>query len=276
MKKDHTTPQESISYQNLVELIVKQLHGGDAIAEITGNRDVVKKKKHRMEVERAGKWIDYFEDCERGDSAKDTIIQACYAGTLVAYVCNETGGVKKIDRQYWDEDSSVVVKREKQYWKNEDKQAPDWVERQKTPYWYALSTGVYQSSKLPTFYNQTVYFKEEEATSFVDTLDGKTATKPTGQKVNKGGRPFADEHNEIAEKIAELKSEGLGYPKILRDIRFTKCVQKLKQDKILESGEIKKEQLYHKVTPSIKGKEYTALVGISIDTVKNMIENPTE
>ena len=50
MKKDHTTPQESISYQNLVELIVKQLHGGDAIAEITGNRDVVKKKKQFLDL----------------------------------------------------------------------------------------------------------------------------------------------------------------------------------------------------------------------------------
>ena len=98
MKEDHTTPPESISYNNLVELAVKQRHGSDAIAELTNHEDGT--------VERAGKRIDYFENCERWDSAKDTIIQACYAGELVAYVCNESGTVKKIDRQY-----SVSLKR---------------------------------------------------------------------------------------------------------------------------------------------------------------------
>jgi hypothetical protein len=143
-------------------------------------------------------------------------------------------------------------------------------------HWYTFDTGLFRTSTEPSYNDRPVYFKEDEATSFLNTLDGKTATKPTGQKVNQGGRPFADECNEIADKIAELKSEGLGYPKILREIRFTKCVQKLKQDKILESGEIKKEQLYHKVHSSIKGKKYTALVGISTDTIKKMIENPNK
>ena len=169
MKEDHTTPPESISYNNLVELAVKQRHGSDAIAELTNHED--------GKVERAGKRIDYLEDCKRWDSAKDAIIQACYAGELVAYVCNESGTVKKIDRQYWDEDSSAVVEKEKQYWEKEGKQVPSFVEHQKTPRWYALSTGTYQSPKLPTFYNQTVYFKEEEAMSFLDTLSGGTTKK---------------------------------------------------------------------------------------------------
>ena len=122
----------------------------------------------------------------------------------------------------------------------------------------------------------------EQAVWFIDFAleEDESTCEPQGKNKNQGGPPAADATGEIAEKIAELKVEldrkSSGYGNIPWDIRFTKCVQKLKKDKIIKSGKIKKEELYHKVPPSTKGKDYTALVGISTDTVKYMIKNPTK
>ena len=60
MKKDHTPP-EAISFLSLVELIVKQRHSSDAIADIT-THVLGKGKKSRTVLKRAGKPINYIKD----------------------------------------------------------------------------------------------------------------------------------------------------------------------------------------------------------------------
>ena len=91
MKKDHTPP-EAISFLSLVELIVKQRHGSDAIADIT-THVLGKGKKSRTVLKRAGKPINYIKDSKdsnRWDTAKEAIRQACNKGELTACVCRKT------------------------------------------------------------------------------------------------------------------------------------------------------------------------------------------
>jgi hypothetical protein len=91
MKKDHTPP-EAISFLSLVELIVKQRYGSDAIADIT-THVLGKGKKSRTVLKRAGKPINYIKDSKdsnRWDTAKEAIRQACNKGELTACVCRKT------------------------------------------------------------------------------------------------------------------------------------------------------------------------------------------
>jgi len=89
--------------------------------------------------------------------------------------------------------------------------------------------------------------------------------KPPSKERDKGGNPSVDPEGVIAAKIAELKSEGIKDSDIPWDLRFTKLVQKLKSDKI--------DDLYKnmKIQPRIKGTDYTARVGICLDTAKKLI-----
>jgi len=92
-----------------------------------------------------------------------------------------------------------------------------------------------------------------------------SSIKPTGKKKNTGGHPGADPYGEIKAKIEELQLDGVKDDDIPWDIRFTRFVQKLKSDKIsVEYRSIK-------VPSRVKGKEYTAYVGISPATIERIM-----
>ena len=95
------------------------------------------------------------------------------------------------------------------------------------------------------------------------------ASKPQGKEANKGGNPGVDPDGVIAEKIKELRVAGVQDSDIPWDKRFTSCVQKVRKHKI--------DTAYHdhinkKIPPRVIKKEYTAQVGISLDTAKKLIQ----
>ena len=89
-----------------------------------------------------------------------------------------------------------------------------------------------------------------------------------GKTKNKGGHPGVDPDGEISKKVKELRSDGVKNNNMPWEIRFTKIVQKLRWNNI----DLKyRQNINEKIHPRIKGKEYTAKVGISLDTAKKLI-----
>jgi len=163
----------NIALTELIELVVKQKHGEDAIAEPTIH-DVGKGKKRRIEVERTGKRIPYTVDIERWGSAREAIRSAVEVGELTAYAKDANGLEQRLMKDDWNEKTT----------------------------WRTLITGKYEYENKPELYGQLVYFRERETNDFLGDSCGSVVSESTQKHLSNIGSK-GGQHSNICVGILE-------------------------------------------------------------------------
>lgn len=109
----HFVQKDTISIADIVEKVVAELHGENAIAEIDNVRTAKEGTTFEMDgitynqrtryLVRAGEEISELEDAERWDGAAETIRLALSEGEITAYVTTKQNSEKIIPKAYWAE-----------------------------------------------------------------------------------------------------------------------------------------------------------------------------
>ena len=180
-------PEGYESLKELIERVVERRHGSNAIANITDRIEVpmlgepIESEKFAgrfnilMKIKREGEWIDYFEDSERWDSARESTRQALEAGTLAAWFRNLKGGSDRIPKDDWiiPEGDSFADS------------------------YFTLSCGTLQHGGDRSLMGALVYISTKEVDKFLKTLEAQS--EPNNEN--------SEKKNDIAKALKNEASE---------------------------------------------------------------------
>jgi hypothetical protein len=219
-------PEGYESLKELIERIVERRHGSNAIANITDRIEVpmlgepIKSEEFvggfniLIKIKREGEWIDYFEDSERWDSARESTRQALEAGTITAWFRNLNGGNDRIPKDNWiiPEDDSFADS------------------------YFTLSCGTLQHGGDRSLMGVLVYISTKEVDKFLKTLEEQS--EPNNEN--------SEKKNDIAKALKNKASErgrkGGQQSKLLKGV--FKAVQQIHA----ENNDLKTNQVWVKLS----------------------------
>lgn len=172
----------------LIENIVAQKYGKDAIAKCT-IRASKKGEPFELFVTRAGKEIPKEEDDKRWEEASEAVHEAILDERLKAYVSAEDGLEEHITIDEWERDQDNV--------KFEDHQE-----------WDTLWTGNLSWKAKPAFDGQPVYFQDNEANEFLNTLGVQSEPKEEKDDLTKA----------LKNEFSKIGQKGGKQPKLLKGV----------------------------------------------------------
>ena len=183
----HFVPKDTTCIADIVEMVVAELHGENAIAEIDNVRTAEEGTSSEMDgvtynqrtryLVCAGEEISELEDAERWDGAAETIRQALSLGGLTAYVLAKNNLEQPIPKPYWDQEviPSITIHR-----------------------------GTLQNSPIPELSNSSVFVYLYDFLTWLRVLVNPGEQKPDKTR----GRPHIDPRR--FKKILNIKSSEFG------------------------------------------------------------------
>ncbi len=176
----HFIPEGTISLPDLVEMVVAQLYGQDAIAEIDKieNGEVTSfqldgetLQQRSMYVIRAGVKIPYIEDGQRWDGVTEQIRLALSSGKLTAYVDTKSNQEQPIPKSYWMDEVPASL---------------------------TVYSGAFRSSPKPEFEDCSVYVGQKVAVDWIAALN---PPEESSASKDKRGRPSTKDYEAFEETL---------------------------------------------------------------------------
>jgi len=184
----HFIPKGSISLPELVEMVVAELYGQDAIAEIDSVEDGEitsfemegqTYQQRTMYVYRAGEKVSAFEDAQRWDCVTEKIRVALSRGELPVSITTSSNQEWSIPKDYWMDEVPASL---------------------------TVHSGALKNSPKPEFEDCTAYVEMGEAQKWVAALNPPEES-PTSK--GKRGRPITIEY-EVFEETLNIHAKALG------------------------------------------------------------------